>query len=238
MVIPLSSTRFNGIEGIEPAAYPSVTKTPPRPRARNAGSEYGPPTGIDHLLRAAPGEFPNPQPQVLALVIDGDHPGFQRNCEVHRRQPDHARGPQHDDPISLRHIGDRPQRVVCGAVGDAERGGFGEVDPVGHRRHSLMTQNRPLGERPGGRGAEHPVAGTQIHTVANGEDLTGQLTARNERHRLTDLVFAGDHQHIGEVHRGRANADQYLAGPRGRLGNICDGQALGWSVVAADDRAH
>ena len=78
---------------------------------------------------------------------------------------------------------------------------------------------------PGCGGAATPENGNLVlrsclDAVADGGDLPGELAARRERWRHLHLISARHEQHVGEVHRGRPDADHRLAGTRCGVGQF------------------
>ncbi len=85
------------------------------------------------------------------------------------------------------------------------------------------------------------------HTIADGHVLDvgpdrrhvpGDLAAGNERKRGLDLVLPGHEEAVDEVHAGRLDGDNDLAGPGFGVGTLLHLQDGRWSQLIADGGAH
>lgn len=113
------------------------------------------------------------------------------------------------------------------------------VYAVGNTSQPRRGNTHLFGERTEQSGAGHPIADGEIISVrGNLGHHPGELTARDERHRHVNLVLVGDQQHIGEVHRGRADLDPYLAGLQRGSGDVFDPNHTRRPVPRADGGPH
>ena len=114
------------------------------------------------------GATPPAQLELLRTGRRGQHPGIHRHRQVDRGQAHPARGAQYDNPFPLFDFGYRPQSVISGAVGDAERRGRGEVRVIGYLRDGRRVEQRLFGERPDGCAGEDALARPKPHAFADG----------------------------------------------------------------------
>ncbi len=215
----------------------------------------GSPDRVEHHPRGVAGELADTGLQVLPVVIDrrlraalpaqlellrtrrgGQHPGLHGHRQIDCRQAHASRGAEDDHPIARFDSGDRSQRVIGRAVGDAERRRGHEVDVVGYLGDHRRVQQCLLGERPDECGGRNPLARAERHALTDRDDLAGELAARGERHRGLDLILALDHQHVGEVDRRRVHPHHQLPRSRHRIGDLVDDEVFRRSVGAADQR--
>ena len=132
--------------------------------------------GVEDHPGGVAGELTDARLQVFPVVIDGrlrtalpaqlelfgtrrrrQHPGLHGDRQIDGRQAHTAGGAQHDHPFPLPDCGDRSQRVVCGAVGDAECRGRGEVDTVGDERHRSRSRAALARRTPRSRWSRRPA---------------------------------------------------------------------------------
>src|SRR4029079_17194107 len=86
---------------------------------------------------------------------------------------------------------------------------------------------------------QHPVAdGPFGDAVTNSDHDTGDLAARDVRRRGRVLIFALEHQRVGEDHRSGRYVDEELLGPGDRIVHRLDNQFLRWTERLAHDSLH
>ena len=133
--------------------------------------------------------------------------------ELHGGEADATSRTEHDHPLVGLDVGNAPQRVVGGLMGDAERRGGAELHLVGHRPERVGRDGDALGEAADHRCPHHAVAGGELlDPVSELDDRPRQLAPGGERELGTPLVPVGDHEDVGEVDRCGLHLHHDLAG--------------------------
>ena len=113
------------------------------------------------------------------------------------------------------------------------------VDTVGNPRKPGGGHHDLLGEGTVQPGAGDPVTDREtVCPVAGLDDYPGEFAAGHEWRRHADLVLVGDQQHIGKVHRGRADLHSDLSRRDGRRRPLLDTDDFRRPVGRADRGAH
>ena len=155
--------------------------------ARRVVHQPGGPVGLRHV-------------ELRRRRRDGGDGRTQHDTELHGRQADSPAGAEHDQLVPGTDPGERAERVVGGAMGNAERCGVARLDPLGDPGQRRRRDHDLLCERPHHRAPEDAVAHRHVaHVVGHLEDFAGELAPGYERHGNGELVLVRDQEDVGII---------------------------------------
>jgi hypothetical protein len=156
--------------------------------------------------------------QLLGSAGGGDDGRAEHLAKVDGGEADAAAGAMHQQRLAGLDGGAAHQGDVGGQVGGRVGGGLLEAQPLGLRPDGGGGNDHTLGEA-AVTSAEHDgVALAHARDAfAEGVHDAGALHARGEGEGRFELVFALDHQDVGEVHRRGAEPHAHLARSRARV---------------------
>ncbi len=167
----------------------------------------------------------------------GDDPCAHRLAEFYRRDPDAARGAEHQQRLAGLQVRALFQRVIGRAIRGADAGACS-------KRHSRRDAPQPLGrdrqaldECADARAAENAVAVRQRSDVCAHCATTPANSPPGENGNGGWLWYLPSIiRHVGEIQRRRANIYQHVVGPDGRRIDLFDRQRFRRAERAAQQR--
>ena len=163
---------------------------------------------------------------MVARARRPDHVRAQGDGDLHRVEPDPARGAVDQHPVALADVERLGQRLVGGQPGERQRPGLGERQRLRLVRQAALRRGHELGRRPPldvvpADVAEHLVAGRERdHRGADRLDDAGDVPARDDREVVREGArqAAGADAHVDRVDAGGVHPHQHGVRPDRRLG--------------------
>src|SRR6266540_3494184 len=223
---------------------PSARETPPQ------GAERRSPDRVDDDVRtvaresvAAPGGGVESDPVGAEVAAQRELPlradqrdrlrAAQRQ-ELEQRGPDATGRGGDDDGLAgpdLRLV----DRVPSGQMRDRHRGGFGEIDAFGKRKHGRLAADDALGVSTEDRDRHDRPAGSDVDDSGTDRfDDARDLHAGHERRAWRIRIDTRPREEIGEVEGNRRGPDRDLSGAGLGIGALAKAEALR-SAVPIDE---
>ena len=177
--------------------------------------------------------------QFLVRAGGGNDPRAPGLAGLDSRQTGAARCAEHQQGLTRLQATTVLQRMMNGAIGQAEGGGGVEVHRLGQGKDPVGRTDDKLCQTPDPGMHGDPLANRQTgHPRTKRVDGACGFHPRCERRFTTVLVLALWHQQVGEVEGHGVHPHPDLSRTRFRLRQFADLQILDGPDLLADDRPH